>query len=547
MKRNKILLPLIIFGSFFMILLTYAIINPNTLYFDFSHYQRLNNDWTFDGQEIDSLPIDIKTPKNQEVTIVTVLSNDFYESQRLLIRSSLQTLEVRLDGTLIYSHYHDPVGAMNTYASVWHIVPLPEHSDGLTLSITTVSPYSSMSGRFNQIIYGSEGEINHYLLTTYGFRLIIGLLVMAIGILLVFINMIAFRRFSESATLLGISVFFLGSWITAESRLLQFFIGDTLFIGSLAYLSLGFLPLAVSIYIKRYLLTTHKKYYQFYIDLVIFNLFFIFITHVTGWLDYFESIIFTHVILIMGIVITGLFVGMDLKSKLKNNKDVLGVVILFLVIGVLELINFLVGNFDYISIFATIGIGILMVYSLIRYIKSILSKIKQGYEKDIYHKLAYLDPLTKLYNRLAFNERLDDIFHNQDELTHLMLIYFDMDDLKKINDENGHLEGDQALIDVAQRLQHCYASYGDVYRIGGDEFVFIGTKLAKDDYQQINNTFDSYMEECNRTSRYRLRISYGVTFFEPNLDRDPKDILSRADHEMYRHKVIQKQITSESE
>ncbi len=547
MKRHNILLPLIIFGSFIMILLTYAVISEHTLYFDFSHYQRLNTQWTQNGQVIDELPIDLLTPANQEITISNVLSNDFYEPQLLLIRSSLQNLEVRLDGTLIYSHYHDPIGAMNTYASVWHIVPLPAESDGSILSITTVSPYPSMSGRFNQIIYGSEGEINHYLLTTYGFRLIVGLIVMAIGVLLVFINMMAFRRFSESATLLGISVFFLGSWITAESRLLQFFIGDTLFIGSLAYLSLGFLPLAVAIYVKKYLLTNHKKYYQFYIDLVIFNLFFIFITHATGWLDYFESIIFTHVILITGIILTSLFIAIDLRSKLRNNKDVLGVLIFFLIIGVLELINFLFGDFDYISIFATIGIGILMVYILVRYIKSILSKIKQGYEKDIYHKLAYLDPLTKLYNRLAFNERLEEIFHNQDELNKLMLIYFDMDDLKKINDENGHLEGDQALIDVSQRLQHCYQSYGDVYRIGGDEFVFIGTQLPKEAYIPINDSFDKFMMESNHTSRYRLRISYGVTFFDPNLDRDPKDILSRADHEMYRHKVMQKQLSIEDE
>ena len=56
-----------------------------------------------------------------------------------------------------------------------------------------------------------------------------------------------------------------------------------------------------------------------------------------------------------------------------------------------------------------------------------------------------------------------------------MLIVFDLDNFKYINDTYGHQAGDQCLKVIAECLKKAYSRYGNCYRIGGDEFVFLST------------------------------------------------------------------------
>ncbi len=57
-----------------------------------------------------------------------------------------------------------------------------------------------------------------------------------------------------------------------------------------------------------------------------------------------------------------------------------------------------------------------------------------------------------------------------------MLVVFDVDDFKQINDRYGHMKGDLCLADIAECIKKAYASFGYCYRIGGDEFCVITEK-----------------------------------------------------------------------
>ena len=94
--------------------------------------------WEMDEKIID-LPTKVEAEKHQLTTISRELDAAFVSSQTLLIRSSLQEIYVYLDGQVIYektftSTFTDP------YASLWHIIKLPGHSNGSILSITFSSP-----------------------------------------------------------------------------------------------------------------------------------------------------------------------------------------------------------------------------------------------------------------------------------------------------------------------------------------------------------------------------------------------------------------------
>lgn len=86
-------------------------------------------------------------------------------------------------------------------------------------------------------------------------------------------------------------------------------------------------------------------------------------------------------------------------------------------------------------------------------------------------QLSTTDPLTKLCNRRAVNERLQRLVNTEGMRSGLLFV--DLDNFKKTNDLYGHDVGDILLCQVAQRLQTCVDSNDMIARFGGDEFVLL--------------------------------------------------------------------------
>lgn len=104
-------------------------------------------------------------------------------------------------------------------------------------------------------------------------------------------------------------------------------------------------------------------------------------------------------------------------------------------------------------------------------------------ERRLFH-LAHHDPLTKLPNRLALHERLEqELAATDGASTPLTLLYIDLDGFKLVNDSMGHVTGDTLLAQVAQRLKAACAPMDMLARIGGDEFALL--MLGSRDRQQI--------------------------------------------------------------
>ncbi|MEA2611152.1 MAG: hypothetical protein QOG32_878, partial [Chloroflexota bacterium] len=96
--------------------------------------------------------------------------------------------------------------------------------------------------------------------------------------------------------------------------------------------------------------------------------------------------------------------------------------------------------------------------------------IRRLLQADLAHQARH-DPLTRLANRLLFEERLGRAMATAPERT--ALVFLDLDDFKAINDTLGHPTGDELLRVVAGRLQHCMRRTDLAARLGGDEFAMI--------------------------------------------------------------------------
>ena len=142
-----------------------------------------------------------------------------------------------------------------------------------------------------------------------------------------------------------------------------------------------------------------------------------------------------------------------------------------------------------------------------------------------------LDALTGLLNQNSYINRTAEV-----KRTGGVLIVFDVDDFKNVNDQYGHLKGDICLSEIADCIKKAYAKFGYCYRIGGDEFCV----LMKNVDQQENclKKFIELLEEKRRRLDYLPTISFGSCVFS---GEDILTIKDRADQNMYRFKKERKE------
>lgn len=138
-----------------------------------------------------------------------------------------------------------------------------------------------------------------------------------------------------------------------------------------------------------------------------------------------------------------------------------------------------------------------------------------------------VDSLTSLLNRKCYETEISDI--NSD----CIILYFDVDKFKTINDTYGHSFGDYCLKEVSKILNKAYGKYGCCYRIGGDEFcVILESRLDSIDKLNENlfNLVNMYQSLEPRLPS--VSIGYAVHSKYSNIE----DTINKADRNMYNFK-----------
>ena len=119
------------------------------------------------------------------------------------------------------------------------------------------------------------------------------------------------------------------------------------------------------------------------------------------------------------------------------------------------------------------------------------------------------------------------------------LLFADLDDLKGINDTLGHLEGDQALKDIAHILKETFRDPDILARIGGDEFVILAIEGASEAgpellVERLRKNLELSNKESSRP--YNLSLSMGAAGYDPEHPVSIETLLLEADRNMYEEK-----------
>jgi diguanylate cyclase (GGDEF)-like protein len=157
-------------------------------------------------------------------------------------------------------------------------------------------------------------------------------------------------------------------------------------------------------------------------------------------------------------------------------------------------------------------------------------------------ELARRDELTGVKNKTAFAELEQSIQSNiNNGLDYLpfALAVCDINDLKKVNDTEGHKAGDELIRQSAKLLCNIFA-HSPVFRIGGDEFAIF---LSGNDFMVKEQLMDKLQKEIleNRQRKNGPVIAVGMSEFVPGTDNSEAAVFERADSQMYENKRILKQ------
>lgn len=183
------------------------------------------------------------------------------------------------------------------------------------------------------------------------------------------------------------------------------------------------------------------------------------------------------------------------------------------------------------NIVAILIVGIYLTLASCLLVLMLSQVLKEKYEKEKYIYTSNTDELTKCLNRRAYEADIQKLDLNSE----WVYISLDLNGLKQTNDKMGHSAGDELICAASSCMKFAFASYGKIYRIGGDEFVVL-IQESVSNIDSILQVFDTTIHDWQGKYSNSMSVSYGIV---QSSEQDFDSILSvskLADERMYKNK-----------
>ncbi len=167
------------------------------------------------------------------------------------------------------------------------------------------------------------------------------------------------------------------------------------------------------------------------------------------------------------------------------------------------------------------------------------SNVESAYHEEIY-RMTILDGLTNVHNKRYFLDFLERELASAHRHAHpLAVVMIDIDHFKRINDDRGHLCGDEALKEMCNRIRPRIRREDLFARYGGEEFAAVlnvtdlegGVRFAESVRMLIEQTPFTFEDQ-----RFNVTVSLGVAAMHNDPNMDVVTLIKRADENLYRAK-----------
>ena len=152
--------------------------------------------------------------------------------------------------------------------------------------------------------------------------------------------------------------------------------------------------------------------------------------------------------------------------------------------------------------------------------------------------LSDRDQMTGLFNRFGYENKALPLYENSlQNMSRVMVMFVDINYMKRINDEFGHLHGDNAIRTVVSAIKENIRDEAIAVRFGGDEFLIISPVSGEREASQVRNSILGFLYDRNieKTVPYEISVSIGYVVTDPESRPDAglEDYIKDADKLMY--------------
>lgn len=515
-------------------------------------YKNITNQWTLDKENLK--PVDVKRLGEYMDEETGVLSMYYKLPQidadvSLVYRSKDVYTRVLVEGEVIYeTEVYDSKFYNKSPGNLWNVLTVSSKYSGSWLELQIIMVYDTSAITTDAILIGDKADIILGLFADNMFGITISVLLMLLGVVLFVIDCLpSYGKAKKNHSLLWLGMFALltGTWSLLETNVIQFCVGDM----RILQLIDNMLMIVDSMPLLLYLNSEYKIFRNRIVRIMAYiNISYILLcvcVQLEGTWDIHNLLIFgvifmRFVDLVMFVWVAKMFIRLKTEKKPLLQCALLLVGLSFLwFFSIFETIRSL--NVDRMDRAGLIRVGMLiMCFCFATSSQMEAYKIvEQGLKFDLISKLAYSDGLTGLGNRTAYLEQLDEYADPESNIKNLGIIYLDVNNLKTVNDNQGHELGDDLIQIAGHIISDSFGHYGKAYRIGGDEFCVLLTGInIREKYKKGLLTFNELIKEANLAKwyPYPIQIAHGFSTCEEITREKIDEAIAIADSEMYQNK-----------
>lgn len=484
---------------------------------------------------------------NTVLTMETCLSQANIDSMpAIMFKSKHCAYEVYLDGEKIADYAMEDYENGKYIGSIYHFVSLPSDYAGCTLTIKFYIGLDNPFATFNPLpLLGSRTALQKSLLHENmasigiaGFLIVLGMVFVALSFLLWRSNKEFIAQVVSALFMTDSGVYILHfagvAFLFEDSRVTTVLEFTSLYL----YIPLLLLLLCCIIEPKRKRLIYAISIIISALDILLIVLHFTGVAVFNRTLNYFYMLTLVSFVMLIIYVIYHTFIR---KLELVAGLQLIALFIAALFFLAQEGIYVVVRTFNLPNNIITqsilaVGALIFAMLNIATYIFYMTEAYAREAEYISLTKIAYIDGLTGLSNRLRCEKVMDE-FVSRHPGEEYCIMSIDVNDLKIVNDTYGHSEGDRYLRTFAQMLKRRFAAYGECGRYGGDEFIVFFENISE---QQVNALIGDLKTEIDyhnlQEKEIKFSASWGYAFASEISSGKCSEVYALADKRMYENK-----------
>ena len=515
-------------------------------------YKNITADWSLDKEGLK--PVDVKKLGEYMDEEKGVLSMYYQLPQMdadvsLVYRSKDVYTRVLVGEELLYeTEVYDSKYYNKSPGNLWNVMTINSKYSNQYLELQIIMVYDTNAITTDAILLGDKADIILELFAKNIVGIAISLLLMILGVVLAVIDCLpSYGKAKKNHSLLWLGLFALltGAWCLLETNVIQFCVKDMRII----QLINNMVMIVDSMPLLLYLNSEYKIFRNRIVRIMAYiNISYILLcvcVQLEGTWDIHNLLLFgvlfmRFIDIVMFVWVVKMFIRLKKEKKplLQCSLLIAGLAFLWF-FSIFETLRSL--NVDRMDRAGLIRVGMLiMCFCFATSSQMEAYKIvEQGLKYELMSKLAYSDGLTGLGNRTAYLEQLDEYADSESNIKSLGIIYLDVNNLKTVNDNQGHELGDDLIQIAAHIISDSFGHYGKAYRIGGDEFCVLMAGInIKEKYTKGLLTFQELIKEANLAKwyPYPIQIAHGFSICEEFTREKIDEAIAIADSEMYHNK-----------